>query len=88
MSTVDDVVKWMQDQMNHVGVLSQSTAVYQIRQLFGDTYVYTNANGNLAINQAVLRKFNKVTADDVIWSRGDKAWRRRHQFHKPGRQQD
>lgn len=88
MTTIDDVAKWMKDTVDSVGMLDQGAAVYQIRSLFGADFVYTNENGNLAINKSVLRKFNKITEADVIWSRGERVWKKRQPYHKPGRQQD
>lgn len=87
MPTADDVAEWMKVQIRDNGVLYQEYAVYQIRSLFGDIFVFQNDNGNLGISKTVLSKFNKITAEDVVWCRGDKAWRKRHEYHKPGRMQ-
>lgn len=88
MPSEDDVALWMKDKVDSVGVLDQDFAVYQIKRQFGDAFVYQNESGNLAINKSVLRKFKKLTEADVVWSRGDKAWRKRHKFDSAGRQQD
>ncbi|WP_420919872.1 DUF6953 family protein [Pectobacterium brasiliense] len=40
------------------------------------------------IDKKVLNKFKKLTGDYVIWERGEKAWRKRTSYDKPGRQQD
>ncbi|GAK26289.1 DUF6953 family protein [Serratia liquefaciens] len=88
MTTIDDVAEWMKSQVNASVRLYQENAVYKIKHLFGDDFVYKNANGNLSIDKKVLARFKKITADDVIWDRGDKAWRKRNSRDKPGRQQE
>jgi hypothetical protein len=74
--------------INRTGILDQGTAAYQISQQYGDGYVYINKSGNLAIAAPVLKEFHKLTGDNYIWERGSRMWRSRHQYDKPGRQQD
>ena len=88
MHTIDDVAQWMKYQVEESSRLYQEVAGYKIKNLFGDNFVYKNANGNLSIDKNVLAKFKKLTGDEVIWERGDKAWRKRTSYDKPGRQQD
>lgn len=88
MHTIDDVAEWMKSQVELSSRLYQEVAVYKIKSLFGDNFVYINANGNLSIDKKVLAKFKKLTGDEVIWERGDKAWRKRTPYDKSGRQQD
>ena len=88
MATVDDVAQWMKSELENTNWLYQETVVYKIKELFGDTFVYLNANGNLSIDKKVLAKFRKLTNDTVIWERGEKAWRKRKGYDAPGRQQD
>ncbi|WP_099659711.1 DUF6953 family protein [Proteus terrae] len=88
MATVDDVAQWMKSELENTNWLYQETVVYKIKELFGDTFVYLNANGNLSIDKKVLAKFRKLTNDTVIWERGEKAWRKRQGYDTPGRQQD
>ena len=88
MHTIDDVAEWMKSQVEVSSRLYQEVAVYKIKSLFGDNFVYTNENGNLSIDKKVLVKFKKLTGDLVIWERGDKAWRKRNSYDQPGRQQD
>ena len=88
MAAVDDVAQWMKSELENTNWLYQETVVYKIKELFGDTFVYLNANGNLSIDKKVLAKFRKLTNDTVIWERGEKAWRKRQGYDAPGRQQD
>ncbi len=88
MATVDDVAQWMKSELENTNWLYQETVVYKIKELFGVTFVYLNANGNLSIDKKVLAKFRKLTNDTVIWDRGEKAWRKRQGYDALGRQQD
>jgi hypothetical protein len=67
--------------------LYQEQVAWDIQRLFGRPFVYANANGNPAISKTVLRVFNKLTKEDVVWCRGDRFWRARASSDKPGRQQ-
>ncbi len=88
MYTIDDVADWMRSQVINSPRLYQEYAARQIKNQFGSDFVYTNDNGNLAIDKKVLAKFKRLTGDIVIWERGDKAWRKRSAHDQTGRQQD
>ncbi len=88
MATVDDVAEWMVSQLNKTHRLYQEVIVRDTRANFGGAFVYINDSGNYAIDKKVLVKFRKLTDDIAIWERGDKAWRKRESYDKPGRQQD
>lgn len=85
--TIEDVAKWMLEQIGE-RPLYQDKAAWEIKKRFGDAFVYSNENGNPAIAKPVLNKFRRISGDNVVWSRGDYCWRRRHPRDKPGRQQD
>jgi hypothetical protein len=89
MHTAEDVAKWMVAKFDIANYLYQEQVVYEIRTLFGEKFVYVNANGNLAIGRDVLKHFKKLSAGKVVWERGDRAWRRLRE-HEPylGRQVD
>lgn len=59
-----------------------------VSKKFGKDFVYTNVNGNLSIGKDVLKEFKKLSGDDVVWERGEKAWRYRASYDSAGRQQD
>ncbi|MDG0803876.1 DUF6953 family protein, partial [Pectobacterium polaris] len=67
MPTIDDVAEWMKSELDKSNRLYQETTVYKIKPLFGEVFVYTNANGNFSIDKKVLNKFKKLTGDYVIW---------------------
>lgn len=70
------------------GILDQQIAAYGLFDAFGETFTYINENGNLAIASSVLKAFRRLTEDTVVWSRSDRAWRRRCEGDLPGRQQE
>jgi len=74
------VGKWLYDEITQ-GSRSrvyQEKAVYEIKNKFGDNFVYYNENGNLAISKTVLKEFNKLknqlSIGKIVWDRSDRAW--------------
>ena len=55
------------------GSLDRSRAVREIRDRFGEAFLYRDDNGNWAIDRRVLAEFRELTPDKV-WSRGDLRW--------------
>lgn len=88
MKSTKDVAQWMLNEIQQNAYLEQGVAVHTIHEKFGDEFVYTNNNGNLAIANKVLTAFNKLSGESVVWLRRDKAWVPRQEHHYPGRQQD
>lgn len=86
--TAEDVAKWMLDQIAEHRRLYQDTVVDEIRKRFGKQFTYFNDYGNEAIGKDVLKAFKAISAETVIWERGDRAWRFRTPQDMPGRQQD
>ncbi len=87
-TTPEDVAAWMRRELeSEAGYLSQADAAAQIDSHFGDEFVYTNENGNLAISRKVLAAFKKLTATDVVWDRRERAWRKRDPDDPEGRRQ-
>ncbi|MEQ5092501.1 MULTISPECIES: DUF6953 family protein [Providencia] len=80
MPTEKDVAQWMYQQVMKTSYFYQEIAVVNIKRFFGNDFVYTNENGNLAISPKVLREFKKLTGDAVVWERGDKCWRKRQHY--------
>ena len=86
MTTAIEVARFMVSELETQTYLYQETVVYQIMERFGDDFTGTNANGNPSINADVLMEFNKLTPD-VVWDRGNRLWRKREVYDRPGRQQ-
>jgi hypothetical protein len=87
-ATARDVAQWMLADLKRQEYLYQNEVVYEIGKRFGARFTYTNENGNLAIDQNVLKEFRQLTADNVTWERGERMWRFRKESDDPGRAQD
>ena len=88
MPTPTDVAEWMLAELRRDKVLLQSDAAYTISEKFGEEFVYTNQNGNLAIAKPVLKAFEGCTQEIAVWERGSRSWRMREPYDEPGRRQD
>lgn len=86
MTTARDVAQFMLDELTRTKYLYQDVVVGQIELQFGPGFTGTNANGNPSINKDVLAVFNELTPD-AVWERGERMWRFREPYDKPGRQQ-
>lgn len=81
-TTVDVVAQRLEDQVAEHGVLYLEEAVYTIYETFGEKFAPDNGNPTIAKN--VLAKFKRDTSETNVWSRGEKAWRRREPDDEPG----
>lgn len=88
--TADTVADWMLHELEKQnGVLYQDEAASQIADLFGEGFTYEHADsGNACIDKKVLAAFRKLTRDSVVWSRGERLWRRREAGDEPTRRQE
>lgn len=77
----------MDAEVRRTGNLEQDYAADKIVELFGEEFTYENDNGNTVIGRIVLKAFNSLNPNDVVWSRRERAWRLRGEFDEPGRQQ-
>lgn len=87
MASPTDVARWMAEEVEKNGCLYQNEAASAIEGFFGDTFVYTNQNGNTAIGRDVLNAFRRLTEATVIWDRSERYWRKRESFDPAGRRQ-
>jgi uncharacterized protein DUF6953 len=83
--TAKAVAEWMVQEMGASNNLYQSTIAWRMKQHWGDDYVYRNKNGNWGIEKSVLKEFEKLTKNDLVWVRGPRYWRRRTERDGPGR---
>ena len=81
--TAHDVAEFMLRCLNEGNILYQDVVVCEIESQYGDEFVYTNENGNLAISRKVLFEFRKLTVGKVVWSRGERYWRFKEDFDDP-----
>ncbi len=82
--TAQDVATFMLKRLNEEdGVLYQEDIVSDIRERYGDEFVYDNENGNPGIDRKVLSEFRKLTQGKVVWSRGEQYWKFREDSDDP-----
>lgn len=86
--TASAVARWMVEELERVKHLYQEDCAHKIQLNFGMEFIYENENGNWAISKAVLKEFRKLTEGRAVWERGERMWRMRQGYDRPGRQQD
>jgi hypothetical protein len=86
-TTPTDVAQWMLSVIQEQGELTQNNAYYQINKQFGSGFTTVTNSGSPSIKGSVLTAFKKITDDAIVWSRGDKKWRKREFYDAPGREQ-
>ena len=73
-----EIAEWMWDEFHERNGLIHGYIVRDIRERFGEEFIYRNKNGNFGIRKDILREFRRLTEDeDVVWSRGIRVWRKR-----------
>lgn len=87
MTTASEVAAWMLEQIKTKKELYQDEAFHEIERSFGKSFAYQNDVGSNVISPSVLKRFNQISKDDVVWSRSYKHWRLREQGDEPGRMQ-
>ena len=85
MANARQVAQWTARETRKRARLPQTIAVRQIRAEFGDEFVYRNKNGNFGIVPAVIKVFNELTKDTIVWSSGSRYWRMRKDDDPAGR---
>jgi len=89
MATAKEVAEWMAAQVEAAPYVYQETIASKIGRQFGSEFVYTNENGNPAIDKSVLKQFRKLTEGKIVWERSDRSWRKlRPNERYKGRQVD
>ena len=87
-TTPEIVADWMLRELERqAGILNQDDAAGRIADLFGERFVYENRAGNIAIHKEVLAAFRKLTGNTVVWSSGERLWRRRESGDELSRKQ-
>lgn len=83
----EDVSRWMIGEIEREGRLSQSVAAREIRERFGEDFVYKNENKNLAIRKDILDAFRFLTGREIVWVYGFRCWRKRKPTDPPYKRQ-
>lgn len=84
MATVSEVAHWMLRRFEERGELHHRQLVADIRDTFGDDFIYRARYGEGALKPAVLQAFRDLTPDGVVWSIREQAWRRPSPEDPPG----
>lgn len=72
--TAEEVAQWMLGELKFKGVLYQEEAVRYIIEHFGETFIYTNENGNPSISKEVKKLFKKMHGGRAAWDRDGFFW--------------
>lgn len=77
MTTAPAIGKWLHETIrdNAPRRSYQSVMVRRIREDFGEEFSYRNHNGNWAIDKTVLKEFNKLRDEHIVWDKSDQSWR-------------
>jgi hypothetical protein len=86
-ATPEAIAQWMADRLQQQDRLYQRKTVHEIAEKFGDEFTYRNKNGNLAIDQRILKAFRSASGDTVVWSRWGYFWRKREPGDATSRKQ-
>jgi hypothetical protein len=79
------IALWMMAIFRKTGGLTQKQAVWGIRELFGPEYLTTSARGRQTLPRNVLKAFQALDPENVVWSTQRRAWRPRHPDDPPAR---
>jgi hypothetical protein len=72
---MQDVAKYMLEELEKNGVLYQEGLVNTIKEKFGEQFIFANSYGTLSIDRVVIREFNKLKNKDVLWDKEEHCWR-------------
>lgn len=86
MTTPTEAAEWMLRRVEKSGVLHQDDAVGGVADNFGKCLTTENAAGNPVISKQVLTAFKNISPH-IVWSRGERCWRKREKGDEPGRNQ-
>lgn len=70
-----DVAEYMLQELTKDGILYQEKLVPKIQKLFGDEFVFANAHGTFSLDRKVLREFNKIKGENILWDRDGFCWK-------------
>ena len=65
----------MLGELQNETILCQEVVAHEISLLYGEEFTYTNANGDLAIDERVLREFRDLVQNMVISVGEERVWR-------------
>ncbi len=86
--TAQDIATWMKEKVESRGEVYQRDVVSYVLQNCGKKFIYTNRNGNFALDRAILKSFFLLTKDTVVWVKKEYCWRKRQAGDPPSRRVD
>jgi hypothetical protein len=84
MTTEEQIAQWMLETFTANGVLYQSDVVAEIRDRFGEQFLYETPSGGDGIARKVRTAFTKLTEDAVLWLNDPKCWVPKRGLGRPG----
>ena len=82
MTTPQDVAQWMADRVKEY-YLPRAETTREILDVFGEPFVVRSEAETMIIAPPVLKAFNKLTKETVVWVRGGQYWRTREPGDPP-----
>jgi hypothetical protein len=76
MTTAQDVAQWMADRVQEFYLPREATAL-EILEVFGEPFVVQTDAETWVIAPPVVKAFDKLTKETVVWVRGGQYWRTR-----------
>lgn len=73
-TAANEIAEWMLSEVKSAGMLYQADAVSHIISRYGESYIYTNENGNKSISKDVKKIFKKLHGGRVAWDRDAFFW--------------
>ena len=73
--TVKDVAGFMLEEIKKNGSLPQVGLADVIKEKFGNEFVFETTHKTFVIDRKVLREFNKLKGDDIVWDKDRCCWR-------------
>ncbi len=75
MTTPKTVAEWMLEELKNETILVQEVVAHEISLLYGEEFTYTDANGELAVDERVLSEFRSLAENMIISVGGERVWR-------------
>ncbi|GKU76411.1 DUF6953 family protein [Paenibacillus sp. L3-i20] len=72
--TVNEIAKWMFNELRNAGMLYQEAAVQHIKSHYGEQYIYVNDAGHTSIDKEVKKAFKKLHGGKAAWDRDAFFW--------------
>lgn len=72
--TAQDVAAWMVKEIEFKGVVYQTDVIREVREKFGEQFVFVNEHGNASLEKEVKKAFRKLHRGKIAWDRDGFCW--------------